>query len=95
MMRTFLGCFISARSLWASPDRFLPHLRASHAQETGVRQEIVVRRMETAKTGGRVGVGERFTKALLLQGFTPSCPHVATSAHKPVLSEKLGLISLI
>lgn len=83
----FLGCFISARSLWASPDRFLPHLRASHTQEIGVRQEIVVRRRETGKTGKGC-----FTKALLLQEFTPSCSHVATSAHKPVLSEKLGLI---
>lgn len=83
----FLGCFISARSLWASPDRFLLHPRASHAQETGVRQEIVVRRKETGKAGRGC-----FTKALLLQGFTPSCSHVATSAHKPVLSEKLGLI---
>lgn len=83
----FLGCFISARSFWASPDGFLLHLRASHAQETGVRQEIVVRRRETGKAGGGC-----FTKALFLQGFTPSCSHVATLAHKPVLSEKLGLI---
>lgn len=83
-----LGCFISARSLWASPDRFLPHPRASHAQETGVRQEIVVRRRET----GKAGRGGCFTKALFLQGFVPSCSHVATSACKPVLSEKLGLI---
>lgn len=83
----FLGCFISARSFWASPDGFLPHLRASHTPEIGVRKETVVRRRETGKAGGGC-----FTKALLLQGFTPSCSHVAISAHKPVLSEKLGLI---
>lgn len=28
----FFGCFISARSFWASPGGFLPHLRASHTQ---------------------------------------------------------------
>lgn len=80
----FLGCFISARSFWASPDGFLPHLRASHAQETGVRQEIVVRR-ETGKAGGGC-----FTKALLLQGFTLSRSHVAISAHKPVAVREAG-----
>lgn len=83
----FLGCFISAGSFWASPDGFLLHLRASHAQATGVRQEIVVRRRETGEAGGGC-----FTKALFLQGFTPSCSQVAISVYKPVLSEKLGLI---
>ena len=33
-----------------------------------------------------------FHRALFLQGFGLSRSHVATSAHKPVLSEKLGLI---
>lgn len=83
----FLGCFISAGSFWASPDGFLPHLRTSHTPEIGVRKETLVRRRETGKAGGGC-----FAKAPLLQGFTPSCSHVATSAHKPVLSEKLGLI---
>lgn len=69
----FLGCFISARSFRASPDGFLPHLSTSHAQETGVRQEIVVRRRETSKAGGGC-----FTEALPFQGFKPSCSHVAT-----------------
>ena len=84
----FLGCFISARSFQVSPDRFLPHLRASYAQETGVRQETVASRRETDRAGG----SRVFHHALLLQGFGLSCSHVATSAHKPVLSEKLGLI---
>lgn len=72
----FLGCFISARSFWASPDGFLPHLSTSHAQETGVRQEIVVRRSETGKAGG--GVFYRTSALPGVQAFLLPSGHMNT-----------------
>lgn len=82
MMRAFLAVSFQ-------PDHFGLPLAGSAPpksfsySETGLRQEVVVRR-ETGKAGGGVH------QSSAPPGFTPSCSHVATSAHKPVLSEKLG-----
>lgn len=74
----FLGCSMSARSRWASPDRFLPHLRASHALETGARQETI-RSRETGRAGGGCLAKLCFFR-IHIDGS-----HVPMLAHRPVL----------
>lgn len=82
--RAFLAFSFQSGHFGIPPDRFLPHLRASHAQETGVSRTW-------SRGRGQAEKMTVFYQSPALQGSCQLLPRGLISTQS-VLSEKLGLI---